>query len=1113
MYAFLFLLYLWSLLRNCLSEMIIYKDVIYRTLYATDASAYREMPCGVCFPQNKDDIIELVKEASAKGFSVIARCAGTSLAGQVVGSGVVADVSRRMTRVLEVNEQEHWVRVEPGVVLDELNMYVEKHGLFFAPETSTSNRCCVGGMVGNNSCGSHSLVYGSTRDHLIEAKVVLSDGSVAVFSRKRAAEVLREILKGDVEHEDVVEMDVEHENVMKDNYPYSLERQIYCQLYHLAMDDVLLERVNDEFPDKALRRRNCGYALDLVLNDIRRFVENERHYGKCKILGENEIVEPADAPNLCSILAGSEGTLAFAYELKLNLVPLPPKEKVVVCAHCATLPDIFKANLVALRYDPVAVELMDSNVLELSKGNLAQQKNRFFVEGNPAAILIVELALESREKLDSMADALEKGLMESGLVYYCSRVYGKDISLVWALRKAGLGLLSGMKGDSKPVSVVEDTAVAPVRLPDYMADFGRMLERLGLSCVYHAHIGTGELHLRPILNIKDAGDRKLFRQVAYETALLVKKHRGSLSGEHGDGRLRGEFIPVMYGEDIYQVLRQVKRTWDPYGVLNVGKIVDTPPMDSCLRYEVGQRYAAEGVLRSTYFDFSDVKGLFCAVEQCNGAGDCRRSVKFGGVLCPAYRVNMEERFSTRARANVLREVLTRGNLSGYKGCQVKALERGNNSHNPFCSKEVYEVLDSCLSCKACKSECPSNVDMTRLKAEYMQHRFNAMGIPFRSFMVAHMTDIQRVGVMAVSVYNFFATWKVSSAILKKMLKFSEQRAIPILSSRTLRARGINIAIGKGFIVASGNGTASSDGVTLADRIISVGGALRQNRRVFLFADEFTNYMEAELGVKFVELLTRLGYEVVIPKHVESGRAAMSKGLLKVARRLALQNVLMLRDIVSEDAPLVGIEPSCILSFRDEYPALVGGAVRGEGVKMKGNRAACNTIGNMNVNTDDNIDEIEDIVRSSKELGKNCLLFDEFIMREVAAGRISADMFTSAPAEVWLHGHCHQKALVGVEASAAMLRLPVNYKVNVIPSGCCGMAGSFGYEAEHYHTSMAIGEQVLFPAVRAVEQCKKENPLAHYIISAPGTSCRQQILDGTGVTALHPVEVLWEAVRK
>lgn len=1017
-----------------MGKIKIFTDTISRILYATDASAYRELPYGVCFPEGPDDIREIVKEASGRGLSVIPRCGGTSLAGQVVGSGIVADVSRYMNKVLEINSSERWVRVEPGVVLDELNRALERYGLFFAPETSTSNRCCIGGMVGNNSCGSHSLVYGSTRDHLLEAKVVLSDGSTAVFSKERAEAMLREAGKE------------------RERTETTLEERIYRYLYTLAADDALVERVNGEFPDKEVKRRNCGYALDLVLNDIRAWRRNETG---------------AVVPNLCSVLAGSEGTLAFAYELKLNLVPLPPKEKLVLCAHCASLPDVFRANLVALEHGPVAVELMDKHVLELSKGNLSQQKNRFFVQGDPAAILIVELAKEGREELDAAAGELEAALLASGLVYSCSRVYGKDISRVWALRKAGLGLLSGMKGDSKPVSVIEDTAVAPARLPDYMSDFGHMLEELGLECVYHAHIGTGELHLRPVLNIKEAGGRRLFREVAVRTAALVKKHKGSLSGEHGDGRLRGEFIPLMYGDEIYGVMREMKRIWDPEGVFNPGKITDTPPMDSSLRYEVGQRYAAGDI--DTYFDFSDVKGLFCAVEQCNGSGDCRKSVQFGGVMCPSFRVGGEERFSTRARANIIREMLTR------------------SGGNPFLSSEAYEVLDSCISCKACKSECPSNVDMTRLKAEFLQQRFDARGrgwkrgemfgrggVPFRSFMVAHMAGIQRIGSAAPSVYNFFAGWKVSSGILKKVLAFSSERGIPALSRKTLRE------LAKRYTARMGRETGAA--------------GQESRRRVYLFADEFTNYMEAGIGMKFVELLTALGYEVVIPEHVESGRAALSKGLLKVARRLAAKNVQALKDIIHEDTPLVGIEPSCILSFRDEYPALLGGS--GKGWKGDSSLAAAAAV-----------------------LGRNCLLYDEFIMREVKAGRITSGMFTASFARIWLHGHCHQKALAGIEASAEMLRLPVNYQVHVIPGGCCGMAGSYGYEKEHYATSMQMGEQVLFPAVRGMERERMEarrkgtDAGCEYIISAPGTSCRQQIWDGTGVKALHPVEVLWGALRK
>ncbi len=1017
--------------------MKIHTDNVSRVLYSTDASAYRERPYGVCFPEKVDDIVSVIRTASQMGLSVIPRCAGTSLAGQVVGSGIVADVSLYMNKIREINPDGKWVRTEPGVVLDELNKELAGYGLFFGPETSTSNRCCMGGMVGNNSCGSHSLVYGSTRDHLLEAKVVLGDGSLAVFSEERAAEIFG-LLAGGKE-------------------PVTLEEKIYRQLYEMAGDDALLEKINKEFPDKEVKRRNCGYALDLLLNDIR-FRQDGRNFNG----------DAGRAPNLCTILAGSEGTLAFVYELKLNLLPLPPEEKMLLCAHCSSLPDVFRANLIALEHSPEAVELMDSNILELSKGNLSQQKNRFFVKGEPAAILMIEIAADTAEKLESRAVSLEESLMQSALVYHCSKVYGKDISKVWELRKSGLGLLSGMKGDSKPVSVIEDTAVAPSRLPAYMADFAGMLDSLGLNCVYHAHIGTGELHLRPILNIKNPHERKLFREVAYRTALLVKKHKGSLSGEHGDGRLRGEFIPVMYGEEIYGLFKKIKRLWDPHGVFNVGKITDTPPMDTGLRYEAEQEYAVTDI--STYFDFDDVKGLFCAVEQCNGSGDCRKSARFAGVLCSAYKADPQERSSTRARANILREILTRGTLDGGR-------EKGTDL---FRNDEVYRILDSCLSCKACKSECPSNVDMTRLKAEFLQHRYESRGrfsgkgvlpfwggVPFRSFMVAHMCCIQRIGSAVTPLYNFFAEWNFSSGILKRILKFSSQRHLPALSRKTLRKLA-------GQYSRKCNGAAS--------------------RRVYLFADEFTGYTEAELGLTFIKLLDRLGYEVIIPRHYESGRAALSKGLLKYARKIAVKNVLALKDIITGQTPLVGIEPSCILSFRDEYPSLVAGAVKAG--EVPGYSAG----------------DYNSLSKQAAELGKNCLLYDEFIVREIEAGRITGDMFSDASARVWLHGHCHQKAFIGIDLTARMLRLPVNYKVNVIPSGCCGMAGSFGYEREHYRTSMEIGNQILFPAVREAVLKRREAPDDTYIISAPGTSCRQQILDGTGERALHPLVVLWNALK-
>lgn len=1006
-------------------------DTLHRIAYATDASAYREVPKAVAFPENEQDIVYLIQEARERNTHLIPRAGGTSIAGQVVGNGIVVDISKHFKKILEVNAEERWARVQPGVVLDELNLALETYGLFFSPETSTSNRCCIGGMFGNNSCGSHSLVYGSTRHHVLEARGVLCDGSIEVFKEYT-----------------IHELEERFGPLFWENETDALIQRIYAQLIRWALDEDTVRLIEENFPEKSLRRRSCGYAIDEVIEDL---------HNATKPLGERTV-------NLCKVLAGSEGTLAFITEIKVDLDPLPPKEKMVVCAHCDTLQKSFLGNLVALKFHPSAIELMDRNILELSKQNVEQQKNRFFVEGNPAAILIIELRGETREETDAIANQLEHALMgnDEHLVYACSRVYGDDISKVWSLRKAGLGLLTGMKGDAKPIGVIEDTAVAPERLPAYMADFAQMLENLGLSCVYHAHISTGELHLRPIINIKDEEGKRKFREVAYQTALLVKKHKGSLSGEHGDGRLRGEFIQLLYGNEVYALMQDLKRRWDPQQVFNLHKIVDTLPMDSMLRFDVNQGYALEQVLGAdkTYYNWkaafdeckiegatgakSQLHALMCSIEQCNGAGDCRKSNLMGGTLCPAFKASGNETKATRARANVLREILTRG-------WESEAFAQTLNKDKSILkSEELAEVLDSCLACKGCRSECPSNVDMTRLRSEILQHKYDVGGMPLRSFAVSWMATVEKMGHVVWPIYNLFASWKFSSNIIKRIINFTTERDIPTLSRVTMRT-----AVKRECRKHLGKATKG---------------------KVFLFADEFTNFQEAELGLTFAKLLLRLGYEVAIPKHVESGRAAISKGNLKLAKKFASKNVNLLKDKVSEQVPMVGIEPSCILSFRDEYPDLVPAELR----------------------------------QKAQNLGRNALLFDEFIMREAAAGRITSDDFQTDALEIWLHGHCHQKALVGTEKTIAALKLIQNAHVHVIPSGCCGMAGSFGYEKEHYQTSLAIGETVLFPTLR--KAMEKADGITPCIVSAPGTSCRQQILDGTGIHAAHPIEILYRWVK-
>ena len=948
--------------------MTLHTDALHRIAYATDASAYREIPLAVAYPATQEELVELIHLARQRGTHLIPRAGGTSIAGQVVGNGIVVDISRHLNHIIEINAAERYAWVEPGVVRDELNLALKPHGLFFSPETSTSNRCCIGGMVGNNSCGTHSLVYGSTRHHVLEIRGLLADGTPFTTASRQGSPLLD---------------------------------KIYAQLEAWKADPDIRRLIADHFPDPSLRRRSCGYAIDEALDPNLSALP-------CSPAQPDEI-------DLCKLICGSEGTLCFITAVKVSLDPLPPAEQMVLCAHCHSLPDSYRANLTALRHQPVAIELMDGKILELCRNNRTQDRNRFFIQGEPTALLIAEF---NGPDMESHADALERELLDQGLAYHCSRVFGADISRVWALRKAGLGVLTGVKGDNKPIGVVEDTAVAPERLPQYLDDFQQMMQRLGLECVYYGHISTGELHLRPIINIKETHGRQLFRRVAEESALLVRKHRGSLSGEHGDGRLRGEFIPLMYGDEVYQLMRQVKQCWDPDGIFNMHKIVDAPPMDQGLRYDVDQTYLCPD------------RDLMCSIEQCNGAGDCRKSNAIGGTLCPTFKLSHDELLSTRGRANVLREVLTRGLPDGADPSPL-----------------IKEVLYSCLACKGCKGECPSNVDMTRIRAQVLQMLYDRHGTPLRTWMVARMAMVESLGHAVRPLYNYFATARWSSSIIKRIVSFAPERAIPPLSRRTMR-----------------------------QLVKAEGSAPNATRKVYLFADEFTDLQEAELGLTFARLLTALGYQVVIPRHAESGRAAISKGCLHLASRFARRNVELLSPLVTDETPLVGIEPSCILTFRDEYPDLVPPAMRD----------------------------------TARQLGRNCLLYDEFIMREVARGNIRAEQFSTAAVEVWLHGHCHQKSLVGIEKTAAMLRLLKGCRLHVIPSSCCGMAGSFGYEKEHYRTSLAIGEMVLFPAVRQAVQTYGQTPT---IVAAPGTSCRQQILDGTGIHAVHPIEILYRFLAR
>ncbi len=955
---------------------------IYRLMYATDASVYREIPLCVIYPRNKEDIKKIIFLAKKEGLTIIPRTAGTSLAGQVVGNGIVVDVSKYLTGIIELNVEEKWVKVQPGVILDELNKYLEPHGLFFGPETSTSNRCMIGGMVGNNACGAHSLIYGSTRDHVISLNVILSDGSEAVF--------------GPINNEEI-EKKITQEN---------LESSIYKFFTQTLSQKHIQENIHKEYPLPTLKRRNTGYALDIISM-------------------QQPFNVKGNVFNLAKLLTGSEGTLAFTTEITLNLVELPPKTKGLLCAHFRSINESLKANLVALKHAPVSIELIDNVIINCTKQNIEQRKNRFFIEGEPGAILMIEFFGPDENDIRNRVEALINEFKELGYGYHFPLLTGTDISKAWALRKAGLGLLSNVEGDAKPVAVIEDTAVDVTVLPDYIEEFQQLLKKHHLECVYYAHAATGELHLRPVLNLKKEEDVKLFRTILHDIALLVKKYRGSLSGEHGDGRLRGEFIPLMLGEDNYKLIKAVKKTFDPDNIFNASKIVDTPPMNTSLRYSINQKAKA---INTTY-DFSKYKGILGAVELCNGSADCRKPAGSGALMCPSYMATLNETDCTRARANILREFLTHSHKT-----------------NPFDHQEIYEVMDLCLSCKACKSECPSNVDMAKLKGEFLHHYYKAHTPGLRTILIAHITSVNKAGSIVPWLFNYFVRNRIFSGMLKKILGFAPKRAIPMLHNYTLNYWAVK-------------------------HLKNLNKTAYQKTEVVLFNDEFTNFNDTETGIKAVKLLSFLGYKVTIPRAAVSGRTFISKGLLGNAQKAANKNIRLMKKVVGENSVLIGIEPSAILSFRDEY--------------------------------------IEFATPENKEnaqyLSGKAFMLDEFLWDEVEKGHIDKKSFTKESRKIYLHGHCHQKALASIVPTKKILEFPENYTVVEIKSSCCGMAGSFGYEKEHFETSMKVGELVLLPAVRKAE--------AEAIICAPGTSCRQQIKDGTGRTALHPAVILYDALVK
>lgn len=960
----------------------LFTDFLQRNIYATDASVYKEMPTAVAIPESKEDILELVKFANENKTSLIPRTAGTSLAGQVVGNGIVVDVSKHFTKVLEVNKEEKWVRVQPGVIRDDLNKYLKQYGLFFGPETSTANRCMIGGMVGNNACGTHSPLYGTTRDHLLEVEAILADGTETTFK--------------------ALSIDEFNKKIELNNF----EGSLYRHLNEMLKTDENQKEIVKEFPKPSINRRNTGYAIDVLLNS--------EPYDKEK-----------EAFNFCKLIAGSEGTLTFMTEIKINLVDLPPKEKAVIAIHSNSVDEALKANIIALKYKPGASELMDKIILDCTKENKNQSANRFFVEGDPKAILCVEFERETKEEIEKLAADMIAEVKKAGFGYSFPVVWGSEVTKVWNLRKAGLGLLANIPGDSKAVACIEDTAVDTDDLPEFISEFDGIMEKHGKESIYYAHAGDGEIHLRPILDLKKKEDRKLFFTITDDVATLVKKYNGSMSGEHGDGRVRGEFIEKMVGKHNFQLIESVKRAWDPNNIFNPGKIVDTPKMNEFLRYE-------EDMITpeiETNLSFDDTHGIIRMAEKCNGTGLCRRTHISGGTMCPSYMGSKNEKDTTRARANVLREFLTT-----------------SQKENRFDHEEIKEVMDLCLGCKGCKSDCPSNVDVAAMKSEFLQQYYDTHGAPLASKLIANVEIVSKLGSIVPKVYNAFMDVPLVKNMVKDVMGVSPKRDLPKLHHYTLR---------KWF---------SRNESRLKKQF-------KTTRRVYFFVDEIINYNDVIIGEKAIELLYALGYEVKFLDNKESGRPGISKGMLKRTKAIASKNVALYKGVINANEPLLGIEPSAILTFRDEYPSLL----RGEEKK------------------------------DANEVAKHSFMIDEFLANEVDKGNITAEQFIDKEQKIIFHGHCHQKALSSVDYTKKILEVPTNYSVEVLNTGCCGMSGSFGYEKDKYDLSMQIGELVLFPAVREKER--------ETIVAATGTSCRHQIKDGTGEVSMHPVEILWEALVK
>ncbi len=954
----------------------VYSDRVSRALYATDASPYQIDPVAVVVPRTNDDVRAVLATARLHGVPVLPRGAATSLAGQTVGAAIQIDFSKYLNQILELNVHEGWVRVQPGIVLNHLNGELAPHGLKFAPDVSPSNRATIGGMIGNNSSGAYSLRYGKTIDHVLELRVLLSDGSEAILRERNADELANMTSQASLEGQCcrvIRELARQHETEIEQRYP-------------------------------KIMRRVGGYNLDAF--------------------------KPGQPFNLANMIVGSEGTLALILEAKLRLVPRPAATSVALLEF-ADLFDALDATSSCLECNPVAVELMDDLLIGLTRKSLQYKHYLDILKTDAAALLMVEFHSNTDAEVAEQLDHLEAHLAGRARVTALTRaITAAEKAPVWLVRKAGLPLLQSMSPRMKPETCVEDTAVPTEHLSSYTRRFKALIEQHGTVAAFYGHASVGLLHVRPLLNLQDPNDVVKMRSLSEGVRELVLEYGGAVSGEHGDGLMRSEHNQRVFGSELYAAFQTIKHTFDPQDILNPGKIVDAPPLDEHLRY-VPPR--GQPITLDTHFMFRDTGGMLGGAELCNGNGECRKTES--GTMCPSYMVTRDEEHSTRGRANALRLAL---------GGVLPTTE--------LWGERMGDVLDLCIECKGCTAECPSGVNMTRLKSEWLAQRYARFGTPLRAQLFGHIRTINRIGSAVAPVSNMAMQLPGVGLLNELALGISRHRKLPRFASQTFT----------GWF-NKGRHTGSSTSNTRH------GTRNTQKPTVVLFPDTFTNYNDPQIGIAATQLLEALGYNVILPtRPICCGRPLISKGLLGEAKSLAQQQLEWLAPYAQHGIPIIGLEPSCLLTFRDEYGDLL----------------------------DD---------PRTQALKRHALLLDEFLGQELERGNLEPQQFNPHHVErqpALVHGHCHQKALASVKPTLTLLDA-AGFNSHELDSGCCGMAGSFGYEREHHAISLKIGERVLLPAIRAAS--------TNTTVVAMGTSCRQQIGDGTDRRAQHIAEVLWQQI--